>query len=122
MRISQITTGALLCITFALMPGRLCAITATPFVEGWGFDDNNISSLNPYLASYVLTCPWLNPALPNSASADNVGWDFNDPTKWTFRFATNVAGLNTVGSDTVQSFQYSAWVVNNDPYKLPTGA
>jgi hypothetical protein len=108
-------------VGIALLPSTLSAITATPFVEGWGKDDNNVSVLNPYLAAYVITCPWLASSLPNSASGDNVGWDYNDPTKWSFRFATNVPGQSTVGSGTVQSFYYSAWVVNNDGYTLPNG-
>jgi hypothetical protein len=122
MQFSRITLGGLLGIGLALFPGALNAVTATPFVEAWGFDDNNASFLNPFLARYVLTCPWLDPALPNSATADNVGWDFSDPAKWRFRFGTNVPGPNTVGAGPLQSFVYSAWVVNNDPYNLPTGA
>ena len=105
----------------ALLPSAVHAATAAPSVAAWGFDDNNFSTLVPYLAPYVTTCPWLTPSLPNSANQDNVGWGFNDAAQWSFRFAQDVQGQTPLDAGVVDPFYYTAWVVKNDPYALPNG-
>ena len=105
----------------ALLPSAVHAATAAPSVTAWGFDDNNFSTLVPYLAPYMVRCPWLASSLPNSANQDNVGWGFNDPAQWSFRFAADVPGQSSLDASVVDPFYYTAWVVNNDPYALPNG-
>ena len=91
------------------------ADTGSPSVAAWGWDDWNTSTLNPFGATYLTATPnWLNLALPNSASQNNVGWGYNNAAQWTFAF-----GGTTVAAATLQSFVYTAWVVSNDGYNLP---
>src|SRR2546423_656437 len=89
-------------------------------VDAWGRDDTNVVALAPFLALYVTSCPWVAPALANSSSRDNVGWDFADNTKWTFRFAQD-AGVANIGANTVVVDAYYPWAVTNDPFKNPAG-
>lgn len=115
MRTSSSVTLTIL--TLALLVPACQANTAAPTARGWGWDDQNISTLNPFGATYLNATPnWLNNALPNSANQNKVGWAYNDPKQWTFTF-----GNNTVAAATLQSFIYTAWVVKNDGYKLPNG-
>ena len=93
------------------------ALTGSPSVTKFGWDDNNTATLSPGGAPYLNATPsWFNQALPNSASQNNVGWNFNTAAQWTFTFAGTLAPAANVGT-----FYYSAFVVNNDGYNLPDG-
>lgn len=110
-------TVALTISTFFVFAIVASATTAAPTATGFGTDDWNTSTLNPFGASYLTATPnWLGSALPNSASQNNAGWGFNNAAQWTFTFANA-----TVAAATLQSFNYSAWVVSNDGYNLPNG-
>jgi hypothetical protein len=106
-----------------LLPYAASAGTIAPTAEGWGWDDNNIVTLNPWAdgtASYVTTCAFLANAVASSA--------FNDSSKWTFRFAfdtpnpVDTGNFTLNGPGTIQPFTYRPWVVEDKTYKLPNGA
>jgi len=93
------------------------AVTDAPRAVFSGFDDYNVSTLRPYPAAYITALPvWFNLALLNSATQDNVGWSFNDPAQWKFTPADS-----PVDSSRIVVFNYTAWVVSQDPYNLPNG-
>ena len=48
-----------------------------------------------------------------------MGWNFNNTSQWTFTYV--LAGGLVPGGE-IQSFVYTAWVVNNDGYTLPNGS
>jgi len=112
-------TAASVIVTLSVFAAVSEADTAAPSVKAFGWDDFNTSTLSPFGATYLTATPsWLNSALPNSFTQNNVGWNFNIAAQWTFAFAPS---NSLVASSTVQSFVYTAWVVSNDGYKLPNG-
>jgi hypothetical protein len=94
------------------------AITGNPSATGFGWDDYNTSTLNPAPASYLNATPnWFNQALPNSVSTPGAyNNSFANTAQWTFTLAGTL-----VPAATLNAFNYSAWVVNNDAYNLPNG-